>query len=262
MATTLNYNWQNVASYHVDTGGGGGVTFYIDAKLSSQSSIGNYSVVDTRLNTTVTGYAGGSGYGFSLTGSGGRSGSEVWYYENETVLIGQITITHNADGKKSSTLSAGAYNNYLGFNINFSGDIILPRINKPPFVSDLTTSGITYNSASASFTITDDGGKTVTSTSISVYSDSALTQLVETKPGTSATFTGLHPNRDYWIVGRATNEVGTRTTNTSQIKTEGSVVRVRINGVWKEAMPYVRINGTWKETIPYIRANGDWKEEM
>ena len=257
----MNYNWQNIASYSVATGGGSSVTFYIDAKLSSQSGSGNYSVVDTRLNSTKQGnYVGGSGYGFGLTGSAGVYGAGVWNYENETICTGQVTIGHDAYGNMSSIIYASAYNNYLGFNINFSGDIILPRIAKAPFVSELTTSGLSYNSVSASFTITDNGGSAVTSTSLSIYSDSGLTQLVETKSGTSATFTNLHPNKNYWIVGRATNGAGTRATNTKQVNTEGSVVRLRMSGGWKEAIPYVRVNGVWKEVMPYIRSNGQWKE--
>ena len=37
-------------------------------------------------------------------------------------------------------------------------------------------------------------------------------------------------------------------------------VKVRVNGVWKDAIPYIRVNGTWKEAVPYIRVNGTWKE--
>lgn len=37
-------------------------------------------------------------------------------------------------------------------------------------------------------------------------------------------------------------------------------VKLRVNGVWKDAIPYVRVNGTWKEAIPYTRVNGTWKE--
>lgn len=37
---------------------------------------------------------------------------------------------------------------------------------------------------------------------------------------------------------------------------------VRINGVWKKAVPYVRVNSQWKEATPYTRINGAWKEEV
>ena len=38
--------------------------------------------------------------------------------------------------------------------------------------------------------------------------------------------------------------------------------KLRINGQWKDAIPYVRVNGQWKEATPYIRVNGVWKEEI
>ena len=42
--------------------------------------------------------------------------------------------------------------------------------------------------------------------------------------------------------------------------TKGNHVNLRVNGVWKDAVPYVRINGAWKEAVPYIRINNTWKE--
>jgi len=38
--------------------------------------------------------------------------------------------------------------------------------------------------------------------------------------------------------------------------------KIRINGVWKDAIPYIRVNGQWKEATPYVRVNGVWKEEI
>lgn len=37
-------------------------------------------------------------------------------------------------------------------------------------------------------------------------------------------------------------------------------VRIRVNGQWKEATPYIRVNGAWKEATPYTRVNNQWKE--
>lgn len=37
--------------------------------------------------------------------------------------------------------------------------------------------------------------------------------------------------------------------------------KVRKDGAWVNAFPYVRVNGQWKEAKPYIRVNGSWKEE-
>lgn len=259
MAVTLNYNWQNIAGYQVKVGPAT-ISFWIDAKLNRQDVANNYSVVDTRLTTTMYGTAAGSSYSFWLTGSNGISGSSVWTYGNETVLNGQFTVTHEADGTKSSVVSASASNGYLAFNISFSGDIILPRINKAPMLSTLTSTNVTYNSATLSFSVTDSGGAAVTNTSISVYEDSELNVLKETKTGDSLTFTNLKPNHSYYAVGSATNLVGTTRTDKLKVSTEGSIVRLRSNGQWKDSVPYIRVNGQWKEITPYIRSNGQWKE--
>lgn len=37
-------------------------------------------------------------------------------------------------------------------------------------------------------------------------------------------------------------------------------ISVRVNGQWKDCIPYVRVNGEWKEAVPNIRINGQWKE--
>lgn len=43
--------------------------------------------------------------------------------------------------------------------------------------------------------------------------------------------------------------------------TKGShYIKSRINGQWKDSIPYVRVNGQWKEAVPYVRVNGQWKE--
>lgn len=36
-------------------------------------------------------------------------------------------------------------------------------------------------------------------------------------------------------------------------------VNVKVNGTWKQAIPYVKVNGAWKKAAPYIRVNGTWK---
>lgn len=39
-------------------------------------------------------------------------------------------------------------------------------------------------------------------------------------------------------------------------------IRVRENGEWTEAVPYVRVNGEWKEAQPLVKINGEWKESI
>lgn len=52
------------------------------------------------------------------------------------------------------------------------------------------------------------------------------------------------------LIGMDEGMVTARLTGTS---------RVRVNGVWKNAIPFVRSNGVWKHAIAYTRSNGEWK---
>lgn len=157
----LGYNWTNIASRSVARGLAT-VTFWIDVKLNRQDTTNNYSVVDTRLTSTVVNNLSGSGYSFTLTGSAGTSGSAVWTFENETILTGQTTIYHNADGTKTSSASAYCYNSYWGISESFSGNFTLPTIPRAstPSISPSSTFNIgdtitiNTNRASTSFTHT------------------------------------------------------------------------------------------------------------
>ena len=157
----LGYNWTNIASRSVARGQAT-VTFWIDVKLNRQDTTNNYSVVDTRLTSTVVNNLSGSGYSFTLTGSAGTSGSAVWTFENETILTGQTTIYHNADGTKTSSASAYCYNSYWGISESFSGNFTLPTIPRAstPSISPSSTFNIgdtitiNTNRASTSFTHT------------------------------------------------------------------------------------------------------------
>ncbi len=157
----LGYNWTNIASRSV-VRGQATVTFWIDVKLNRQDTTNNYSVVDTRLTSTVVNNLSGSGYSFTLTGSAGTSGSAVWTFENETILTGQTTIYHNADGTKTSSASAYCYNSYWGISESFSGNFTLPTIPRAstPSISPSSTFNIgdtitiNTNRASTSFTHT------------------------------------------------------------------------------------------------------------
>lgn len=39
-----------------------------------------------------------------------------------------------------------------------------------------------------------------------------------------------------------------------------STLRLRVNGNWVKAKPYLRVNGTWKQCKAYLRDNSSWKK--
>lgn len=39
-----------------------------------------------------------------------------------------------------------------------------------------------------------------------------------------------------------------------------STLRLRVNGNWVKAKPYLRVNGSWKQCKAYLRNNNSWKK--
>ena len=254
---TLNYNWQNVASWAYSNGTAT-VTFYVDAKLNSQNQAGNYSIVDTRLNSTVVNNISGSGYNFQLTGSGGTSGSAVWYFGNETILTGQFRVDHNANGTAAAAIHAWVANTYWRFGQSIDTTVSLPTIpryfSKTPNISEVSKNTTSVNIKWS----TSEGCNRVrykidNGNWIDVFSGNA----------TSGNFTvsNLLSNSTHSIVAecRKADSNLTSNSNTLSVTTSNKTGHLKIDGVEKDATPYIRVNGQWKVAIPYIRNNNNWE---
>ena len=152
MAITLTKEWQNVANGSFVPGTGLSVTFWLDAKYSTQSQVNNTTTVQTRLNCTVnSGYGNGYNYSFSCSYAPTVSGSGLWTLSTETITSGESTITHNSDGTKTISLSANARINGIGMNVSMSADAIIPRIDR-------------YATLSSAQDFTDEGNPKITFT--------------------------------------------------------------------------------------------------
>ena len=136
MAINLTTSWQNVANSTWAPGTGFSVTFYLDAKYSSQNQENNNTTIQTRLRSVVNAGS-GSGYNYSFTCSYANtvSGSGLWTLENETITSGETTITHNNDGTKTLNISATAKITGISLNISINGDITLPSIARYPILT-------------------------------------------------------------------------------------------------------------------------------
>ena len=173
MAITLTKEWQNVANGSFVPGTGLSVTFWLDAKYSTQSQVNNTTTVQTRLNCTVnSGYGNGYNYSFSCSYAPTVSGSGLWTLSTETITSGESTITHNSDGTKTISLSANARINGIGMNVSFSGDAIIPRIDR-------------YATLSSAQDFTDEGNPKITFTK-NVASGSTVYAGIFNSAGTTA----------------------------------------------------------------------------
>ena len=129
---TLTTSWQSYASASYTASAGAKVTFYLEARYSSQNTANNTTTVYTRLRSTISGGTlRGAGYSFTCTYCDERSGTGVWTFENEVIISSPAkTITHNSDGTKSLSLSASAKNTYWNINKSLSATVDLPKINR------------------------------------------------------------------------------------------------------------------------------------
>lgn len=154
----LTTSWQTIESYVWNHSSGAKVTFYLEAKYSSQNIETNKSYIDTRLRSVLNvGSISGSGYNFTCSYCPTVSGSGVWNFETETITSkSNQEIEHNPDGTKSLTLTASFSNSYHGLNKTISGTVELPTIprassvsSSSPYIGDSAT--IIISSASSSF---------------------------------------------------------------------------------------------------------------
>lgn len=59
------------------------------------------------------------------------------------------------------------------------------------------------------------------------------------------------------ITKNGTTQIGTSTK--TAVGTANGTTKIKVNGVWKNAIPCVKVDGTWKKTIAFIKVNGVWK---
>jgi hypothetical protein len=74
------------------------------------------------------------------------------------------------------------------------------------------------------------------------------------------TITNLLPETTYYVRAYARTDVyGVYSPIESFTTKKNNVVQLRVNGNWKESIPYIYKNG-WKEVTPYVNVNGTYKE--
>jgi len=70
----------------------------------------------------------------------------------------------------------------------------------------------------------------------------------------------LQPGTTYYFWARGRNAKGWGPWSARSTGRTIAGARVKQNGVWKDAIPYVKVNGVWKLARPYSKVNGTWKK--
>jgi hypothetical protein len=203
----LTTSWQVVDSYVWTHSSGAKMTFYLEAKYTTQDKTNNKTTVNTRLRSVMNvGSASGSGYSYTCSYAEPRSGSAIWYFATETILTGSSTIAHNSDGTKSLTLTATVANSYLKLNETLTGTVDLPQIPRAsavscssPYIGDVAiitidkkatnfTSTVTYKIGELTGTIADKTSETTLSFNTSSLKNEIYALIPDSKK-TSGTIT-------------------------------------------------------------------------
>ena len=195
---TLTTSWKSYASASFSSGAAT-ITFYLEAKYSSQSIANNTTAVQTRLRSAFTkgSSLSGAGYKFTCSYAPTVSGSGNWHFANEVITSGSGTVTHNANGTKTLTLKATAHNNYWNFTKSLSASVTLPTI---PRQATIKTAPNFNDEQNPSITYSNPAGNYVTTLKAGIFSTNGYTAYASyrniSKTGTSYTFTLTNAERN------------------------------------------------------------------
>lgn len=188
-----------------------------------------------------------------------------------TIASGSLEVVHNPDGSKTVPVSTSFTDggNGLG-SASCSGSFTLTKIDRYAVTNSVSGSNIEGN-FSVNYT------KYVSSYSyklrISLPHIKALETINYNTSGTSFTLSqasieeiyNTYPTTDTIQLGFAVEtwngntRLSSGNEKTINCTKTPRVARLRINGEWKNATPYIRIDGQWKKATPYVRVNNEWK---
>lgn len=243
--------------------------FQLNGQEIEVDTSNNRSKVRVWLDLHVAGHVASSSISAGVNDKSVSLGYQYYGAGTHNIVSNDIWVGHNSDGSGTAILSWW-FNSAIG-NWSGSGALNLTKINRYPVLNsgmnfkdtENPTLDITaYNTYPLMVKIEAGGNpglikRNLTSKSSQKYTIE-LTQ--EERESLRALMTGdTLPVREtvcalengaeiYWNFKDYTMTKGSRG------------ARIRVNGQWKEAVPYVRVNGAWKEATAYIRVNGTWKE--
>ena len=132
---------------------------------------------------------------------------------------------------------------------------------KPTFSEELPTSvRVSWTGA------TDNGGSDIDGYLLRYWPNADGTGAYvdhSTENNLTRLVTGLTPGQFYRFAVYAHNGSGENSGYSNS--SESSVIqmlagaRIRVDGVWKMAMPYIKVGGVWKMALPYVKDSGTWK---
>jgi Fibronectin type III domain/Siphovirus protein of unknown function (DUF859) len=216
--------------------------------------------LDANISCSISGTQSFTGPDFSFDLSPG---------ESKTFINHTFTLTHDSDGTKSCSFTVHYGNTGVanfGSNKSLAASLTLTRIPKAP-----TKPGtpVASNELPTSLTLTwtapsDSQGSAIKNYILRQYAGPAVAGTPIENSGNSLTrnLTGLTPGATYTFTVVAVNSSvqnsGVSPASTALTITLLPGAHIRVDGVWKTAVPYIRDSGDWKPAVPYVRNGGVW----
>ena len=219
-------------SVSAETANNGSTNAYMPKKGSTMS-VTDSAYVPPQVTTptigdpSVSSVTSNSAYAsFSVTDNGGAT-IQDHYMDLSKTNFGTVTNTIASNSGTFTGLdrvttyyiranaSNGSYRGYSAVK-SFTTKAATPTL------SAVTVSNITHNSASASFSVTDNGGKSISSNSIEL-SKTNFGTVIKTISGTSGSFTGLDVGTTYYARAKAANADATGYSAVKSFKTTNPV---------------------------------------
>lgn len=245
--------------------GTNGSHFYIELyQTNTQNISANTSTVTYDLYVGAD--SGWSGSGAAYYGYIGKNYADRSEVGSGTSISGYKkvgsttrTYTHNSDGTCSASYYAWLYTTWDIASADMSGTFTLPTIPRDFSSTPSITKGtVTPNAITINWTTSEACDlikyKLGSGSWVQVWAGNATSG--------SFTISGLTFDTTYSITGNFRRKDSQRSmdSNTLSVKTLARPIKIRVNGAWKDAIPYVRVNGAWKKAQAYIRVNNSWKE--
>ena len=260
MATLLGANYKLLASKQIYSNVVDGTTVTNTIKLYgrvSETDIINKKTV-YYLKFTFTRNKGNItvGTGTSKLNGESKSFSNKKFEAGETTLQElSFDVKHNSDGTIADKTVTASWTGSIGGSGSLSATISL--LDFP----ELGVVEVKNKEATLKISKFVNKGQTTTSVGWRITTDSTLSEYERIDGTSEHTFTNLLPETTYYVRVHVYTDYYNLHSQWVSFKTKKSnVIRLNVNGTWKEAIPYLNVNGTWKEATPYINVNGTWKE--
>lgn len=199
------------------------------------------------------GYDGGSGIVERQVGLGGNPNSPEFYYDSN----GNTTVSTFAPG--SRVFFWARTRNAVGWS-GWSNRTEATTWRVPDAPSPVQTGSQTQTSIWTKIIDAFNGGTDILERQLAYGTDPVTAQVTVSGTAIERTLTNLNPGRTYYFWSRVRNSVGWSSWSVRTTTNLIAGAKVKHDGVWKRAVPYVRHGGVWKVVRPWVRKAGEWEE--